>query len=215
MEEAKLQSELLPVIQKAQQLKITTNDEYKEAGEFLKFIKGRQKKIDGEFDPGISAAFLTHRTLTTQKKKFAIPYAEAETCVKKEMGRFSLEQENKRREEQLRLEAELKEKQEAEALKAAEMAEQAGNQEEAREILQDAINNAPTVIVENTTRAEGISTRKTWKWKLIDKNQVDPIFLIVDTKQVDQIVRAMGKNAEFEVKGILCYEETIISSRSM
>lgn len=215
MEEQKLQSELLPVIQKANQIKIVTDNEYKDAGEFLKSIKGAMKRVDLELDDPINKAYQLHITLTAQKNKFIVPLKNAERIVKDEMKRFYVEQETKRLQEQLRLEAEFKAKQEAEALKAAELAEQSGNKEEAQEIIQDAINNAPAVIVENTTKADGISARKNWKWKLIDRNKIDPKFLVVDEKQIDQIVKAMGKNAESFVGGIMCYEDITISSRSI
>ena len=62
----------------AQDLTIDNDETYLVGAEFLKGLKGIQKRINGTFDDPIKAALAAHRSIVGAKKKHSEPVAEAE-----------------------------------------------------------------------------------------------------------------------------------------
>ena len=113
-----------------------------------------------------------------------------------------------------RLESELKARQEAEAMEAAKHLEAQGETEAANEVMQQAIDTTPTVVLPKIqSKIEGISTRKVFKFKITDIKKIKPDFLMPDEKKIGAMVRATGKAAEGLIGGIAVYEDIITASR--
>ena len=213
METLEKEASLIPF--KANELTITNNPSFEAAGEFLKGIKGLRKKIDDSYDPIIKKAHEAHREAITQKKKYTDPLDNAEGQIKFKIGVYVHECESKRRLEEARLESELKARQEAEALEAAKHLEAQGETEAANEVMQQAIDTTPTVVLPKIqSKIEGISTRKVFKFKITDIKKIKPEFMIPDEKKIGAMVRATGKAAEGLIGGVAVYEEIITASRS-
>ena len=64
-------------------------------------------------------------------------------------------------------------------------------------------------VVEPEIPKTEIKTRKLWKWKVVDKSQIKPDFLIPDEKTINEIVRKMHEKAEGLIGGIRVYYEEV------
>ena len=212
LEIKELDQKALNYVESANLFDITTNQNYEAAGAFLVSLKKLQKEIDETFKPIIKKAHDTHKETLAQSKKHSKPVKEAEVIIKKKISVYIDECEKKRRKEQLRLEKIEKERQEAMALEEAANAE---TKEEANEIIEQAINETPVVVAPVVqSKVEGISTRKVWKWRLESSQAVKPQYMIPDEKKINQMVKAIGKDAINVVGGISVYEEISIAARS-
>jgi hypothetical protein len=212
MEELKkIDSVALSYVEKAKGFLIATNADYESAGSFLLLLKGLQKEIDKTFKPIIEKAHAAHKEAISQSKTHSKPVENAEKIIKDKIAIYLLECERKRREEQRRLEEEARKRQEEEALQAAAEAE---SEQEAEEIIQEAIETVPVVVAPRVeSKVDGISSRKVWKWRLVNAEKMNPKFMIPDEKRINMSVRALGKVAEATIGGIQVYEETIIIGR--
>ncbi len=206
-----LKNEINVLPENAKSIIVTNNDQFESAGKFLTTIKGLRKEVNKSFDPIIKKAHDSHKEALKQKKVHTAPLDNAERIVKQTISKYLTECEMKRREEQRRLEEIERKKQEEQALLDAQNAE---TEDEADEIIKDAIENKPVVIApEIEKKVEGVSRRMIWKYKINNVEKINKQFLIIDEKKIGQIVRTMGKNAESLVGGILVYREASISVR--
>jgi hypothetical protein len=151
------------------------------------------------------------------------PLGTAERTAKGAMINYKEKQEEIRRKEEMRLQAEAdalarkKEEQlrkKAEKLKTPELREQ--RLEEAEEVEAPVISVAP-----NVERVEGISVRKKWKAKVIDKKKFIEAslehpnllaFIQIDEPGLNKMAQATKGQVEYP--GVSFFEESIMSSRS-
>src|SRR5262245_15698153 len=92
-----LEIRTLSVPDRAKCLTIETNDQFVEAGELLKTIKGLRAEIDATFDPIISKAHSAHKEALEQKRKVDAPLVQAETILKPRIAHYLDEQERIRK----------------------------------------------------------------------------------------------------------------------
>ena len=83
---------------------------------------------------------------------------------------------------------------------AADLAEQAAM-----------VESAPVVVEQAPAVAQGISTRKNWKFEVMDKTQLPAEYLIADEKMIGKMVRAT--QGKITISGVRVYSEDIIASR--
>lgn len=207
--------EKMDLSKKAGAIMVTDAASYEVAAEFLKAVKGLAKKVDETFDPIIKKQHEAHKEAITQKKRHAEPLEKIEKLVKDKMTTWWKENERLRAIEQAKLEAAEKKRLEDEALNMAGSLEAQGENEEANNVLQNAIDTRP--VVESTIeqpKVAGVSMRKVLKYRIIDATAVKRDFLIPDDKAITKIVQGMGVKAEALVGGIQVYEDVITSSRS-
>ena len=216
MEIQKVEKKALSLPDRAKAIIVNSDDTYKEAGEFLRDIKTLHKAITEHHDPMIKAAHEAHRVSIAAKKKFTDPLDEAERLVKPKMAIYVREIELAKQKEREKLEREAREKAEAEALQRAKEAEAAGDKASAEQILQEAVDSPPVILEskDDKPQSEGVSTKKTWKWRLKDESKVDRKYMIVDEKKINALVRALGKVAQETVGGIEVFEEINVSVKT-
>jgi len=64
-----------------------------------------------------------------------------------------------------------------------------------------------------TPKVKGISTRKVWRFEIIDPEAINPAFMLPDEKKIGATVKAMGKDAGRVVgAGVRIYSEEIMAS---
>jgi colicin import membrane protein len=64
-----------------------------------------------------------------------------------------------------------------------------------------------------TPKIKGISTRKVWRFEIIDPEAINPAFMLPDEKKIGATVKAMGKDAGRVVgAGVRIYSEEIMAS---
>lgn len=142
-------------------------------------------------------------------------YKEAERLLKATLGKYYAIEEEKQRKEQKRLQeiAEREERKKREALeKRAQNAEAKGNTGKAEELREEKeIVHAPVAIAPVIAKPKGISTRKTWKGKVLNKALVPDEYKIVDMGMVNKMAQA--SKGLIKIPGVEIYSEDIISSR--
>jgi len=227
-----IKEQISPVLVEAKRIQVVTADSYNLAAEFLKEVKAAQRKVinffgpHGDKDIGIKAkAHQAWKSIVALEKKLLDPLEGAETSVKQKMLIYTKEERDKAIKEQLRLQAEAdaramrdREKllKEAANLKTPELQEQ--RLAEAEEV------EAPVITVQTETpRVDGISTRKTWKAEVVDKNAFINAavnesayhllpYIILDEKALNKVAQAT--KGQLSYPGIKFYqEETMAAGR--
>lgn len=197
---------------RANAISITTQEEYVKVADFIKGIKGLSKQISETFDPIIAKAYSAHKEAVAQKKKFTDKLDNAERIIKTKMNAWTQAQEKLRIEAQRKAEEAEKKRLEEEALAKASKESDPEKQEE---ILNTAINEKPFVAPKEVApKVEGVSTRKVYKWDLVDVKMVAIKYLMVNEKEINKIVTALGPEAEMIVGGIKVREEVVTSIRA-
>ncbi len=146
---------------------IKTTTDYVDAGETLKDIKSRQKKLD-ELKKSAT------RPIDEAKKAILALFADpeqrlksAEVHLKQALNAYNARIEEARLVEQARL-RDLQRKEQERLLARAKKAEEQGNFDKAQD-LQDRVEFMPVpIVVMDTEKVKGISTRTTWHAEVTD-----------------------------------------------
>jgi hypothetical protein len=158
----RVQRRVLSMPDLAHQLIIKSNEQYIQAAEMLRVIKGLRGEIDELLDPIIAAAHATHKEAVGQKKKVEGPLVDAEIVIKGKRVVWANEQERLRREEEQRQQREAEERENERRLAESTRLAEQGNVEEAIEVLEEEVD-VPAVRVESyVPKVEGVSQRTTW-----------------------------------------------------
>ena len=217
-----IRAEVAPVVAQAGAVVVRTPEQYAGAGEFLKAIKGAQKRVVDHFGPMKAAAHAAWKTITGTEAETLKPLAEAEALVKRRMLDYQGEQERRRAEEQARLQAEAdaaaareraRLEKEAAKLKTLELRE--ARLEQAAAVRAAVVEVAPAV-----PRVEGQSIRKTWRAVVTDKRAVVTAMLswpdweAYVTLNQGELDRLAGRTkGAVKVAGLEFREEVGIASR--
>jgi hypothetical protein len=193
----------------AEAFAVTTPQQYTEAAEMLKHIKGKAKELDE------TRKSLT-KPLDESKKRimdfFAKPLdflTKAENSIKRSMIAYSDEQDRIRREEQRKAEESARkerERIEAQARKAAE----SGKVERAVELEQRAAAVVAPIIPREAPKVAGLNTREVWKFAVFDEKAVPREFLIVDESKVRKFVQTM--KGDTNIAGVRVWSEKSLAS---
>jgi hypothetical protein len=216
------------VVSQAQQLTVTSSEEYEYACTFLQFVAGRKKQVEEVFDPIVTKAHAAHKEAVAQKKKFMDPLLSSESLVKGKVSTYRMEQERIRRAEEQRLADEQRKKDEERALAEAQELEANGEKELADLVLQTAAEApAPVVVLESSVpKQDGIASRTNWKWRFKNgeaealrelvkaalQNEQLLGFLMVNESAVGSVVRA--QKSLTKIPGIEVYPDTSVSVRA-
>jgi len=158
----------LTVIVNAQSAIIVTVKDYQYAQELMKEVKERIKALE---DVRMSQT----RPIDEAKKKiidfFRTPLQklnDAKEHLNQIMVKWTEEQEARRREEERRLQEEARKRAEEQALAAAIEAEQAGEKEEAEQIMAEPVYVPPIRVASEIPKSKESHIRETWSAEVID-----------------------------------------------
>lgn len=195
--------------------KIVNNSNYEFAGEHLKKIKALYQEVDEK------RKSMT-KPLDEAKKRimdfFKVPLdklTRVESNIKNAMLSFQREQEEIRRKEEARVQ-ELARKEEEKRKKAleekAKKAEEKGDAEKAEALRQQKEEVfVPTPVVESqVTKVAGISTKKVWRFRILDAAKIERQWLVPDEKAIQAFITATKGTRP--IPGIEIYTEDILSS---
>jgi tetratricopeptide (TPR) repeat protein len=217
-EAAKVQikQEALALVDEARSIAVRNDEEFQEASEYLRTrCKAMRKRIDLVFEPMRKRTYEAYQEVMQQRKTVEDPIIKAEKIVKRSISAYIVQQEQERRKAEAEARKAAQELAEKEALERAAALEAQGRQEEAEAIIEEPIKAAPVVVPVAKPKAEGISVRKVWKFRVVDVSKVDPKFLIADEKKIGQIVRSMKQEAPSVVgEGIEVYTEDVVAARA-
>lgn len=204
-----LQEARTDIVTRASEVKIVTPEDYQIAAELLRGIRTVRDNISATFDEPIRAAHQAHKAMLDAKKKHEAPLSTAEATVKSRMSTWTMEQERKRREEESRLREIARKEEEERRLAEAAKLEQQGEQEAAEALVAAPVVPPTVVVAKSVPQTSGVSTRKVWKWRVLDEAVVPRQYLSVDEKKIGGVVRSLGEAAR--IPGIEVYSEDIVS----
>lgn len=204
-----IQNKSLKITDQAQIIEIQNDDDYKKASDVLLLIKDALKEIDSTFGPIKKKSHEAWKEVVAQEKRHQEPLLSAERAIKFKIGFYIEEQQRRKREEEARLLAVAKKREEEARLALALAVEQGGSKQEA-EIILNTPEFVPAPIVPSLEKVPGVSTRKNWKFKIVDENAIPREYLIPDEAAIGKIVRALGERTN--IPGIQVYAEQVISA---
>jgi len=222
--EAKQMAEETEVMVKSYENYVVVSQEtFSDAGEVLKAIKAKSKSLD-ELRKSLT------KPLDESKKRimefFNKPLdvlVQAEKHIKSAMISWQDEQEKIRLAEERRL-ADIQRKQaeeiqkkidaelaKAENLKTDKAKEAAQARAEELQAKVDIVNAYVPVVESKIEAVSGISTRKVWKFKIVDANLIPREYMIPDEKYIGKMVEA-SKGTK-PIAGIEIYSESVLVAR--
>lgn len=187
-----IKAEVMPVAIDAAAMVVTNAEQYAVASEFLKTIKGAQKKVVDFFAPMKQKAHEAHKAITQQESATLKPLQDAETSLKRNLLTFYNEQERIRIEAQRKLQAEADEA----ARKERERLEREASKLKTPELKAERLEQAASVIAPVVSVASvapvvsGQSIRKTWTAKVVNLELVPREWLVVNEKALDAFAKA-------------------------
>lgn len=177
----------------------------------LRAVKTIRARIRDTFAEPIRAAHAAHKAMIAARDKHDKPLAQAEATIKLKRGEYVAEQERKRREEEARLREIARREEEERRLAEAQQLEAEGRNDEAEAVLDEPIETPPVVVSAAVPKSDGISTRKTWTYRIVDEAKIPRQYLIPDTRALGSLARSLREKAS--VPGVEFYAETSTAVR--
>ncbi len=148
---------------------IKTPEEYLAVGELWKQGKALLEEIKEGYDDLIQAAHKLHKDTIAKRDRYYVPTEEGVKAAKQLMSVYDEEQERIQREEKARLAEIARKAEEERRLQEALAAENAGEKEEAEEILQEPVHIAPVIVPKVVPKIKGgPSFRRVWAAEVRD-----------------------------------------------
>lgn len=198
------------LILKAKSMIVTNPEQYLEATDFLKVIKGMQKRACESFDPIVNKTYAAWKESCNQKNLVIDPLKKAEELLKGKACAYNAEQQRIADAEQARIDAQ-KRKEQEELLAKAKKAEEKGQIEKAENLMQQAQNIPAPVVEKAVPKAEGITIKKVWKFRVKDANAIPREYMIPNEKALQGI--ATSTKGSIKIAGIEFYSEDNMSAR--
>lgn len=189
------------------ELAIIDQQSYEVAGVFLTTLKSKMKQVTEFFADSKKKASEAHKAICANESALLNPLKDAEMQIKQKMSKYLAAEEVKRRAEE--------ERQAKEAEKMMALAAEAtacGDDSMAEEATMEAA--LASIQVTYAPKAAGISSRKTWKFRIVDKAKVPAEFMIVNEAAISGFCRSFKDKPTIEIPGIEFYSENVISARA-
>jgi len=192
---------------------ITNNIDYERVGDELKQIKSIFNALDTKRKKATMPIDNAKKEIMNWFRRPLERLETAESKRKRAMLTYQQEQERKRREEEARLQE--KARKEAERLAArAEKAEANGNIEKAETLRQEAQEKEmlTPVVASPVEKVAGISTKKVWKFEIVNEDLIPREYMIADEARIGKVVRATA--GTLTIPGVRIYAEDVLAARS-
>ena len=219
MEAVELKKELSVIEQAALDISVVSQETYERAGILLREIKGGQSKVKDYWEPMRVSAKEAYDAVLARKKEMLDPMDKAEKILKDKMRVYmaKVEEDRRKREEELRRQA-FEEAQKK--LAEAEAARILGDDETAEVARMEASvmeNASLTMRVDaEKPKTDGISMVKTWEIVEINPEEVPISVMGVEIRPVDQkAVMALikGSKGMVQIPGIKYKETSVVRAR--
>jgi len=199
-----LEAQIKETIENHSNVIVADDPGYIAAQEALKVIKGRQKQVNGVFDPLVKSAHETHKALTTKRGEFLKPLQAVYASISRQCSTYNQAKEAEARRLQEIENDRLRKEAEDQKIKDAEVLEETGQTEEAERVLDEPVNVAPAPL-KSAPIVENVSYRENWKFTIDNRELIPREFMVPDEKKIGQYVRAMKEAAN--IKGVRIYVE--------
>lgn len=218
-----LQTEMAPIIQRANAITVRNADDRSDAMEFTKAVKRGQETVTEYFKKSKSLTYASWKEVCRQESDLLDPLKAAEKRVKLTVTTYDDEEKDRRLAEQRRLQAEADERARKEREKLAREAAKLKTPELREERLEAAAAvTAPVVMVAAPEKQKGEASRQTWHMRLTDKvaliqeaangNELAASLLEFNQSAGDQLARTIKGNVT--IKGVAMYAKTSLSVRA-
>jgi hypothetical protein len=195
--------------ERAKALTVSDPATYEAASGLLRGIKALRDKIEATFKPMSEAAHTAWKEILAQRKKVETPLIDAEGALKLSMATYLEAEERARRKREAELAAIARKAEEDARVAEAAAYEQAGEHETAAAII-EAPPVAPAITLPKP-KAEGIATRKVWKFRITDAKLIPRDYMTPDEQRIGGVVRALGSSTN--IPGVQVYAETVVAVR--
>jgi hypothetical protein len=212
----KLVSQVEHDLMVTQSFTIASKDNYVQAGEILKMVKGHYQQIEAKRKEMTVPLDETKKRIMDFFRQPLERLSNAERVIKAEIVRFTQEQERLRRIEEERLQALAREEQRRrdEILeKQIAQAQEQGDNKTAEALLESATQAAVPVVQAERPKVEGIKIGAHWKYRIIDEGLIPREYLIPNEKLLASI--AVSSKGTVKVAGVEFYPETIVAARAV
>jgi len=209
-----IRADIAPVVARASAIVVKTPEQYTEASDFLKAVKGAQKRVTDFFGPMKSKAHEAWKAITTTEAATLKPLQDAEAQVKRVLITYQTEQEAIRQAEQRRLQAASDES----ARKERERLEKEAAKLKTPELREARLEQAAAVIAPVVTVAAvtpviaGQSVRKTWKARVVNAALLPREYTLPNQQALDAFAKAT--KGAIPLSGVEFYEESTLASSS-
>jgi hypothetical protein len=207
-------------VAKATAFEVASREDYDKAAMIRTALKRRLGVIEDTFGTFQTLAHNLHKAICSKRKEFDDPVNQAEKILKRKMEIWVQRDMERQRLEQKRIEEENRKVIEDQRVESALAAEAAGDHEAAAEIVSQPVVSmaaaAPRPVKPTTPNS---SLRMVWAWRYTDADTADPgqhvkrTFLKVDEPKISRTVKAMGKEAESAVGGIIVFDKPDVAAR--
>jgi len=212
MQENEMQA-AVAVIEKQAILKVASVQERNSALDLVKQIKSRRSAVVEFFRDTKAKANAAWKAIVAQEKSFTDRLDNTERKIKMAVLEFDREQERVRQAEQRRLQAAADEAARRERERLEKQAAKLKTPEKREAVLeQAAMVAAPAIqVAPAVQKTTGVSTRKTWKARVVDVEKVPREFMVVNQQALDAYARAT--KGAVAVAGVEFVEEETMSIR--
>jgi hypothetical protein len=213
-DEGELKGKGAQLVDQANELEITTADEYEHAGEWLVAIKGVGKQLLERFSDPCSKALAAWKSMTAMRDEAMKPFTSAEIIVKRKMAAFQFAIDEARRKDEEKKAAKAREDAEKLRRKQSEEARKLGDKEAVQNLKEAPLEvQAQPSLIPAAPKVSGVSYRKVWKVQSVNIGALPSRYLMPDMKAIEGVVRSLG--AKHGISGVTVVEETVTSVRGL
>ena len=207
IETKEIEKELIKVEINAIALQVTDNETYAQAGTLLIGYKELGKTIKNYFKPLKENAHKAWEVICDREKEELNKLQPGIQHLNKQMVTYNIEQEQIRKAEEDRLRDEAEKAERERRLGLVLKAVEAGEEEEAKAILEDPGFIPPPIVEKTVPKQAGLAMVTIYKWRLVDINKVPKPYLQLQVNEaaVNQTVKAL--KAQTNIPGIEVYSE--------
>ena len=212
-----IKNESSNIVEVANSINITCQEDLESAAGFLKEIKSTQKKVKEYWEEPIKRAYEAHKALKAKENEMLEPLQNSEKIIKNKVADYNSYMEQLKREEEARIKAE-QERQALEQLQEAERLRAEGNEVEAQIAEENAVamSQVEVSVESGVGKVEGLSFRKDYEIEVVDPLKVPSYINGTEIRKIDltQIKRFIKMtNNGVEIPGIKVKETKIAVSR--
>lgn len=213
-----IKNETKSLVTQGEAFVIKTQADYNGTANFLKAVKGLQKRIKDTFDPIVKAAKATHTEAVAKRKEHLDPAMAAEKIVKDKLIVYTTEQQRLEcaQQDKLDRQAKTEEERKKKALEErAKKAEEQGKTDKAAELREkkEDVQVAAPIAAPRVETPKGITYRENWYAEVIDKTKIPMEYLEPNMPMLNKMAKAMKD--QITIPGVKFICEKIASSRSI
>jgi len=206
-----LETQAVSIRQLGDNLKIIDTPSYEKVCKDRKLIKGFERRVHEYSDGDISAAHKLHKSLIAKQCELLTPVKCVLPLIDGALRKYTNDQEQKRRAEEIRLQELARKQEEDRRLAEAVAIEQAGDKKLADQVIAAPVEVPPVIVAKSVPKVQGISYTERWTYRVINPAIVPAEFKMLDEVKIGQYARAMKSAGR--IPGIEIYSERSVSGR--